>query len=99
MLDVEQVHVVWEVIHCTEEEFVNVVSKAVWCFHLQMCVELRDRKIFFLRSIANSIRGVDHWILALVRLFISFSVQEREGCPWERNTRVRAVYGAADRME
>ena len=91
MPDVGKVHVVWAVIHCTEEYFVYVVGEAVWCFHFQMSVELRDRKIVFLRSIANSIRGVDHWILALGWFVPSISVQEREGCPWECSTRIMAA--------
>ena len=73
-----QVHVMGSVIHCTEEYFVYVMRKAGRCFYFQMSVELRDREIVFLRSIANSVRSVDHWILALGRFVSAISVQERE---------------------
>ena len=77
MPDGGQIHVVGSVIHCAEEDFVYVMRKTFRCFHFQMSVKLRDREIVFLRSIANAVRSVDHWILALGSFVSAISVQER----------------------
>ena len=49
------------------------------CLNFEITMEFRDRKIFFLGSIANSARGVDHGVASGVRFFFPADIHERVG--------------------